>query len=299
MFGIIPARAGFTHARPTRPPGARDHPRSRGVFTSTTRLDGSRARDHPRSRGVYSPDYAASIFISGSSPLARGLLALDLAGVDELRIIPTRAGFTRGHQGWAIRSSDHPRSRGVYSSSGCQSQSFRGSSPLARGLPSPNGEIVFRRGIIPARAGFTPVTMTVTGVAWDHPRSRGVYLSTITGHAVVPGSSPLARGLHGEELFRSWSFGIIPARAGFTWRRPHLRGQFPDHPRSRGVYIIVSTVDLSWAGSSPLARGLQNTDVTGKRPYRIIPARAGFTTPPTSRYRQWGDHPRSRGVYRV
>ena len=52
-------------------------------------------------------------------------------------------------------------------------------------------------------------------------------------------------------------------------------------------------------GSSPLARGLRESEHPGQRLDRIIPARAGFTTPwppPTRRRR---DHPRSRGVYRV
>ncbi|ERH20452.1 hypothetical protein HMPREF1979_03288, partial [Actinomyces johnsonii F0542] len=49
------------------------------------------------------------------------------------------------------------------------------------------------------------------------------------------------------------------------------------HPRSRGVYEDGSVVQGEFAGSSPLARGLQ-TGVSRELPIGgIIPARAGFT----------------------
>ena len=50
-------------------------------------------------------------------------------------------------------------------------------------------------------------------------------------------------------------------------------------------------------GSSPLARGLPRHCVGTPGPPRIIPARAGFTAPPTCTSRPTADHPRSRGVY--
>ena len=34
--------------------------------------------------------------------------------------------------------------------------------------------------------------------------------------------------------------GIIPARAGFTDKLRSLRGHDKDHPRSRGVYLVIS-----------------------------------------------------------
>ena len=51
-------------------------------------------------------------------------------------------------------------------------------------------------------------------------------------------------------------------------------------------------------GSSPLARGLRDRRGERRRGRRIIPARAGFTSPDSSPTRQSRDHPRSRGVYR-
>ena len=50
-------------------------------------------------------------------------------------------------------------------------------------------------------------------------------------------------------------------------------------------------------GSSPLARGLPALTFTVPAYQGIIPARAGFTTSPSSVPRAVKDHPRSRGVY--
>ena len=50
-------------------------------------------------------------------------------------------------------------------------------------------------------------------------------------------------------------------------------------------------------GSSPLARGLPLTALPGAGPFRIIPARAGFTAAGPCRRTACTDHPRSRGVY--
>ena len=112
--GIIPARAGFT----------RRHP-----------VTYQYSPDHPRSRGVYIPVDNVRLWDEGSSPLARGLPSEKehrrrLAG-----IIPARAGFTETRAATLVRTPDHPRSRGVYSSTPQGGTEGSGSSPLARGLP--------------------------------------------------------------------------------------------------------------------------------------------------------------------
>ena len=53
----------------------------------------------------------------------------------------------------------------------------------------------------------------------------------------------------------------------------------------------------SAAGSSPLARGLQEPQNEHHPQGRIIPARAGFTARRHDGASENGDHPRSRGVY--
>ena len=232
-------------------------------------------------------------------------------------IIPARAGFTGIVIPCSAASSDHPRSRGVYARPPRAGDAARGSSPLARGLLIVRGPDGGGERIIPARAGFTAPSQFSSKAVRDHPRSRGVYPCNAITSGFLDGSSPLARGLRDEREQPRPLPGIIPARAGFTRRRPRQRPRRPDHPRSRGVYgppacgrgsqsdhprsrgvyadraRIVAII----GGSSPLARGLLAPPVEEIHPVRIIPARAGFTpTRPASPSRS-RDHPRSRGVY--
>ena len=176
---------------------------------------------------------------------------------------------------------------------------YRGSSPLARGLRYTGSQGDGGIGIIPARAGFTRSLYGSTAARGDHPRSRGVYANIPFVDQHSAGSSPLARGLLGEEQDRIVKRRIIPARAGFTFEFAGTVYCEQDHPRSRGVYRGLWTIMLRLTGSSPLARGLLSNVPAAGYAGRIIPARAGFTRThfapcPTSR-----DHPRSRGVYCV
>ena len=176
-----------------------------------------------------------------------------------------------------VAAGDHPRSRGVYSAGAAQRRCALGSSPLARGLPTQ-----------------TPPDRTLVE---DHPRSRGVYA---TGRARAPlpwGSSPLARGLLGDRPGGRSPRGIIPARAGFTWRCRRRAGGPADHPRSRGVYHPMRIRTIKPEGSSPLARGLLAFRFAFRVCVWIIPARAGFTLRLLAPEPGLTDHPRSRGVY--
>ena len=173
----------------------------------------------------------------------------------------------------------------------------QGSSPLARGLRIPVGGNPVQERIIPARAGFTGMTCCPPGPAPDHPRSRGVYPDFIFSKAFLIGSSPLARGLREPFDLRIRLIRIIPARAGFTLTLCLCSYDARDHPRSRGVYLVLRRERCVWLGSSPLARGLHVDARRGARQRRIIPARAGFTTGRSARMRWGPDHPRSRGVY--
>ena len=232
---IIPARAGFTPRGRVRGRGRPDHPRSRGVYPSgsyaSMMRDGSSplarglpptgppgragrgiiparagftrgpsrrpatARDHPRSRGVYRTSKGRSMSMSGSSPLARGLPPRLRGDRRDCRIIPARAGFTRSRGRWKAARADHPRSRGVYGASGGLVLTFRGSSPLARGLHATTASLSAKTRIIPARAGFTHLVRLHGRRGADHPRSRGVYSRSWWIANCGCGSSPLARGL--------------------------------------------------------------------------------------------------------
>ena len=193
----------------------------------------------------------------GSSPLARGLLAVQKVFALGQGIIPARAGFTAVCGPRLALRADHPRSRGVYVCCAPSGRGGWGSSPLARGLPGGGLSARVRLGIIPARAGFTLTATERRALLADHPRSRGVYVAWLVSAVTSVGSSPLARGLQNDSSLASTMCRIIPARAGFTtapyWHRWHP------------------------TGSSPLARGLRASKRRRAPLPRIIPARAGFT----------------------
>ena len=176
---------------------------------------------------------------------------------------------------------------------------FVGSSPLARGLPAEPCIAGAELRIIPARARFTsPRARPVHG--WrDHPRSRGVYSDAEVKDGKGVGSSPLARGLRYQSMAMSPMMRIIPARAGFTFAGLTIPFRATDHPRSRGVYPLAPFKRNSLQGSSPLARGLPLGEPRQGGLLGIIPARAGFTRPGARSSTTRGDHPRSRGVYRL
>ena len=257
-----------------------------------------RPGDHPRSRGVYDKNFNYLRVSRGSSPLARGLPGLHCACGFRDGIIPARAGFTGGVAHAGHQSGDHPRSRGVYLDRINYAGSAGGSSPLARGLRRRRDDRRERRGIIPARAGFTrPMTRLRSGRG-DHPRSRGVYSGDAPTPSPRTGSSPLARGLPIKRGDALRSIRIIPARAGFTLIMTVYAFPAEDHPRSRGVYVSPRRAIPPTLGSSPLARGLPRASAVSVISVGIIPARAGFTNGRRILLGQLRDHPRSRGVYR-
>ena len=151
-------------------------------------------RDHPRSRGEHADSAPEFEGEDGSSPLARGA-PLHVGHRQRCRrIIPARAGSTRPYRERMPRSGDHPRSRGEHSRIAARASSSVGSSPLARGAHCCGAIPRGRNGIIPARAGSTPVNSNLLPLITDHPRSRGEHSIMLLSISMVAGSSPLARG---------------------------------------------------------------------------------------------------------
>ena len=234
---IIPARAGSTHEHlRLRHHGRRIIPARAGSTAWVTWvLD--LLGDHPRSRGVDLRCSSLPSKSSGSSPLARGRHSA-VRSVDETTgIIPARAGSTAHRPKAPPPCPDHPRSRGVDSTTRWRVARVTGSSPLARGRPGGDRGAPRWWGIIPARAGSTASRLSGRPKSPDHPRSRGVDVRGKRGERDGGGSSPLARG------------------------RPPMAADFShvevDHPRSRGVDTIPKRNLSSPSGSSPLARGRQ------------------------------------------
>ena len=195
--------------------------------------------DHPRACGVYGKKNVFTFEAEGSSPRVRGLRGRCWRPWCALRIIPARAGFTGVSSLMTPRCRDHPRTRGVYPGYDGDLDLSVGSSPHARGLRDVRGSFLCVCRIIPARAGFTAETPENQPKTTDHPRTRGVYGTPPCTTHTLPGSSPHARGLPGHQKPEVSDMGIIPARAGFTPSPSRACTRSSDHPRTRGVYVVV------------------------------------------------------------
>ncbi len=92
---------------------------------------------HPRTRGEHSTGIPCLHILSGSSPHARGTHGRYTEYRQWCRFIPARAGNTTCLAISAPISSVHPRTRGEHPRSITASNAPIGSSPHARGTPSP------------------------------------------------------------------------------------------------------------------------------------------------------------------
>ena len=213
------------------------------------------------------------------------------------RIIPALAGNTHRLIPDSHRAKDHPRSRGEYSSAESSKPVAAGSSPLSRGIRIQSGMALRNDRIIPALAGNTSCPTPTRHSCWDHPRSRGEYITDVDGQPATEGSSPLSRGILTTSPGNVSDPRIIPALAGNT--DAGFRSQIPgtDHPRSRGEYFLSDFLWIHCEGSSPLSRGIRCNRQVGHFAARIIPALAGNTSHYKTSFGAVKDHPRSRGEY--
>ena len=174
-----------------------------------------------------------------------------------------------------------------------------GSSPLARGTPSPRACPSRLAGLIPARAGNTSSLSWAFSLPRAHPRSRGEHFHVVLVVSHSPGSSPLARGTllgYGVGL---GGYGLIPARAGNTIGENCGEPFDGAHPRSRGEHLTLTLRLALCLGSSPLARGTLKNGRWNRGAFGLIPARAGNTClRPERQWARWA-HPRSRGEHSV
>ena len=109
------------------------------------------------------------------------------------------------------------------------------------------------------------------------------------------GSSPLARGPHGDRDTRTDYGGLIPARAGTTDFTSDTGPRAGAHPRSRGDHPRKRSSMPGMVGSSPLARGPPWHRRREHEGSGLIPARAGTTAVGSGLLVGSGAHPRSRG----
>ena len=233
----------------------------------------------------------------GSSPLARGTLPVRWPKLTVDGLIPARAGNTPRLQAALEAIRAHPRSRGEHHQVGPATVAALGSSPLARGTPHRERHHLGHGGLIPARAGNTHFRFNAGNHPRAHPRSRGEHPPALRPSCSAMGSSPLARGTPAAGERGDTTSGLIPARAGNTVIHCTTHRARRAHPRSRGEHIVETSKSMSEAGSSPLARGTRGRSIAAPPSSRLIPARAGNTTPGTASLSSYRAHPRSRGEH--
>ena len=121
----------------------------------------------------------------------------------------------------------------------------------------------------------------------------------IGGIVAGSGSSPLARGTYQANTTAPVVARFIPARAGNPLR-PSVRVRCRwAHLRSRGEHWTPFFADQISFGSSPLARGTRCRRGSWCGAWRLIPARAGNTTPVSVGACRRTAHPRSRGEHGI
>ena len=126
---------------------------------------------------------------------------------------------------------------------------------------------------------------------------RGVHCMFGSNGLRRQGSSPHARGPPFFGYRNKTRKRIIPACAGSTAVQGILNKNPQDHPRMRGVHIVIDSHWIPSVGSSPHARGPLCMGDTITAYLRIIPACAGSTRATPGNVRNPGDHPRMRGVH--
>ena len=235
----------------------------------------------------------------GSSPLTRGKRLEAAVVLLVLRLIPAHAGKTRGACPCRGSVRAHPRSRGENKKVPLGASGQAGSSPLTRGKQANHHGRQAQRRLIPAHAGKTPWTASLSISPPAHPRSRGENRAKAPCASAVCGSSPLTRGKPKAGRPAAALSGLIPAHAGKTEGWEAGGGAIRAHPRSRGENVTTPRQRARAKGSSPLTRGKHRPLHGDCLLQRLIPAHAGKTRAPPSRRAQRRAHPRSRGENQV
>ena len=152
LTGIIPACAGNTRVR---------------------RWPTTRRRDHPRVCGEHEALLTPQFADQGSSPRVRGTPGSPAPRCPGAGIIPACAGNTPTPVRNPVRTGDHPRVCGEHEAAQYRVRIIEGSSPRVRGTRDAVVGAEVDRGIIPACAGNTSVSLRRRAQSWDHPRVCG------------------------------------------------------------------------------------------------------------------------------
>ena len=193
------------------------------------------------------------------------------------------------------RSRAHPRAGGENIFPYCNCDDGVGSSPRGRGKPTHNQGAIHARGLIPARAGKTLATSVDAMRGPAHPRAGGENKKSDHTDPGVSGSSPRGRGKRACCWRPGVTLGLIPARAGKTNNVATWMSGTLAHPRAGGENHPSSPRSARGWGSSPRGRGKHRIERREVVVRRLIPARAGKTSPGRRSPPGRPAHPRAGG----
>jgi len=213
--GNIPAYAGKPRIPMRNRTILRNIPAHAGK-TAVMTVVSAACREHPRARGENPAGEFRLVALPGTSPRTRGKRWITTSPSNHLRNIPAHAGKTHRHCIKSLSGWEHPRARGENVWPWDSLVSWRGTSPCTRGKPV-GGMIRPGRGWnIPAHAGKTGQTRSISSADGEHPRARGEN-SIFRGCATVfGGTSPRTRGKRVRAVWPGQSVRNIPAHAGKT-----------------------------------------------------------------------------------
>ncbi len=179
-----------------------------------------RAAVYPRWRGEHRHSTPGLYWSIGLSPLARGTRLCERIASRFQRFIPAGAGNTPASQKLVQPGAVYPRWRGEHRLSSQRKFASNGLSPLARGTLICLMVMTLNRRFIPAGAGNTRISISMSRTGAVYPRWRGEHSLQKISLIPLPGLSPLARGTRFSASGVQQRLRFIPAGAGNTCHSP-------------------------------------------------------------------------------
>ena len=130
----------------------------------------------------------------------------------------------------------HPRGHGEHLVAPSVNDVALGSSPWARGTPTPFNAALVARRFIPVGTGNTYLFYGYRMSSPVHPRGHGEHFPTTQLNSYFSGSSPWARGTLWWIVVLVMEKRFIPVGTGNTISARWLRMDFSVHPRGHGEH---------------------------------------------------------------
>ena len=168
-------------------------------------------------------------------------------------------------------------------------------SPHTRGEPPQGNLAAYGVGNIPAYAGRTFCSYSISRIFWKHPRIRGENPVVNSAVGAARETSPHTRGERRNQKVCRVRRRNIPAYAGRTDKLLERSDLVRKHPRIRGENVAILAAHKKAKETSPHTRGEQAILPLLASSLRNIPAYAGRTNRMWSRQGRFEKHPRIRG----